>query len=219
MNGHIKLFRKFLNWEWYSNSNTKTVFLHCLLKANWKEAKFEGETITRGSFVTSRKKMAKELGISEQSIRTALNHLKSTNELTIKSTNKYMIITVVNYELYQQDTRGLTNQLTNEPTNNQPTTNQQLTTIEEYKEYKNINSVCNNTRTREENICHFNLNFKTEGCSNCMKKNICKKDTSPEFEFMHGCKSFEEWDNEREEELKRINQSFSRKQTTANLED
>ena len=102
MNGHIKLFRKFLKWEWYNDEHTKTVFLHCLLRANWKEQKFQGITISRGSFVTSYQKMAEELStnkqkLSVQSVRTALKHLVSTNELTIKTTNKYTIITVNNY--------------------------------------------------------------------------------------------------------------------------
>lgn len=205
MNGHIRLFRKFLKWEWYNNEHTKTVFLHCLLKANWKESKFEGLLIPRGSFITGRQKLAKELGISEQSIRTALKHLKSTNELTIKSTNKYMIITVVNYDLYQEDINKSTNKSTNELTNNQPTTNQQLTTYEEFIEEFIENSVCNNSAcAREGNICHFNLEYKNENCINCMKKNICKNPTSHEFKFLHGGKTVEEWDKEREEELKKV---------------
>lgn len=34
-------------------------------------------------------------------MRTAINHLKSTNEVTNKSTNRYSIITVTNWHLYQ----------------------------------------------------------------------------------------------------------------------
>ena len=101
MNGYIRLFRKFTQWEWYKNINTKILFLHCLLKANWEDSKFEGQVIKRGSFVTGRKKLAKELCITEQQVRTALQHLVSTNEITIKKTNKYSIITINNYDMYQ----------------------------------------------------------------------------------------------------------------------
>lgn len=133
----VKLFSKFTEWEWYKDINTKTVFIHCLLKANWKDGRFEGKTIPRGSFVTGRKELSKQLMMTEQEIRTALKHLKSTNEITIKTTNKYSIITIVNYDLYQQNNQEYNQQLTN----NQPTTNQQLTTIVEYKTISSISSI------------------------------------------------------------------------------
>lgn len=98
----IKLFPKMLNWGWYKDVNTKVLFIHCLLNAQWKDGKFENIVIPRGSFATGRKKLAKELGLSEQEIRTALKHLISTNELTIETNNKFSIISVVNYDLYQQ---------------------------------------------------------------------------------------------------------------------
>jgi len=116
--GYIRLFRKFVEWEWYSNVNDRLVFIHCLLSANWKDGYFEGEKIPRGSFVTSYQKLAKEIGISVQNVRTSINHLKSTSNLTSKKTNKYSIITINNYEKYQE---------TNKQINNQLTSNQQAT--------------------------------------------------------------------------------------------
>lgn len=129
----IKLHSKILEWEWYKNNNVFRVFIHCLLKANWKEAKFEGQTIPKGSFVTSRKNLSEELDMSIQNVRTALKNLEKTKNLTIKTTNKFTIIKVNNYELYQQSNQQLTI--------NQPTTNQQLTTIEEYKNISSISSI------------------------------------------------------------------------------
>ncbi len=133
----IKLHSKILEWGWYKNSNVFRVFIHCLLKANWKDGEFEGQTIPRGSFITGRKELANQLNMTEQEIRTALKHLNSTNEITIKTTNKYSIITIVNYDLYQQNNQEYNQQLTN----NQPTTNQQLTTIVEYKTISSISSI------------------------------------------------------------------------------
>lgn len=151
-----------------------------------------GETIPRGSFVTSLDSLGKELGLSVQEIRTALKHLISTGELTSKSTNKYRIITVVNYEMYQQ-----VNKQSNSPlTGNQQATNKQLTTIEEYIEYKtNIeyknNSVCNNTP--EENFsCHLGCVYKTIDCKNCMKKWKCPLPDEPTFKGIYG-KTFYEY--------------------------
>ena len=136
--GFIKIYRKMLDWEWYKNENAKNVFIHCLLKANWKDGRFQGYDVPRGSFVTGRRQLSQELNISEQSIRTALKRLKSTNEITIKTTKNFSIITIVNYEKYQETNQEINQHLTN----NQPTANQHLTTIEEYKEIKNKRSVC-----------------------------------------------------------------------------
>lgn len=141
----IKLHSKILFWEWYKVPNTRDLFIHLLLKANWKEGKFQGYDIPRGSLVAGRKQLAEETGMTEQEIRTALNHLKSTNEITIKTTKKFSIITITNYELYQMN-----NQVDNQQvTNNQPTANQQLTTIEEYK---NIDYISTTSNTHEENL-------------------------------------------------------------------
>lgn len=108
MNGnYIRLSRKILEWEWYKNINTKILFLHCLLKANWKEGRFEGTTVPRGSFVTSVKQLSLELGLTNDEIRTALKHLLNTGELTKQTTNKYTVITVCNYDLYQSETKQI----------------------------------------------------------------------------------------------------------------
>ena len=118
MNGYIILFRKFLNWEWYKNEVTKSVFLHCILKANWEEKKFEGEIIKRGSFITTLEKLANELGYTISQIRTALKHLVLTNDLAIKTTNKFRVITVVNYELYQDISKQNDKQIANKSQTN-----------------------------------------------------------------------------------------------------
>ena len=99
--GFIKLFRSMTDWEWYQDSNTKVVFLHLLLNANWEDYRFKGYEIPKGSVVVGRKKLSRDLNISEKSVRTALKHLKMTNEVTIKTTNKFSIVTIVNWDKYQ----------------------------------------------------------------------------------------------------------------------
>lgn len=130
--GYLKLSRKILSWRWYKDSNTARLFLHLMLKANHTDGEFEAHTIKRGQLVTGRKALALELGISEQEVRTALNHLKSTNDITINTTSKYSIITMLNYEEFQTPTNALTN--------NQPATNQQLTSSQpQYNKDKKYN--------------------------------------------------------------------------------
>src|SRR3990167_268088 len=97
----IKLHRKITEWEWYTDANTNRLFMHLLLKANFKSNRWQGVEILPGQLVTGRKVLADELKLSEQEIRTSLNKLKSTNEITIKSTNKFSIVTVCKWLDYQ----------------------------------------------------------------------------------------------------------------------
>ncbi len=137
MDGWIKIHRQMLDWEWYKDCHVKDVFIHLLLRANHQDNRWQGIVVRRGQVITGRKALAEELGFSEQSIRTSLNRLKSTNEITIKSTKKYSLITIVNYDLYQTNDLEVTNKSTNNLTNSQPTTNQQLTTNKNEKNDKN----------------------------------------------------------------------------------
>jgi len=142
--GFIKIHRKILEWEWYSDTNAFRLFMHLLLSANYEDKKFQGLDIKRGQLVVGRIELAKSTNLSEQQIRTALNRLKSTNEITIKTTNQFSIIELVNYNLYQ-DNKKENNQQDNQPINNpitneQPTDNQRITTTKEVKKIKKLRS-------------------------------------------------------------------------------
>ena len=134
MSDYIKLHRKFLEWEWYRNEHTKNLFIHCLLKANWKESKFEGNVIQRGSFVSSIDILANETGLTSDEVRTAIKHLICTGEITKQSTNKYTVFSVVNYDLYQPISQAEPKQA--------PSYSQSIPNNRRNKEYKEINNIC-----------------------------------------------------------------------------
>jgi hypothetical protein len=150
--GFIKLFRSLEDWEWYKDQNTKDLFIHLLIKASWKESRYRGHEVPKGSVVTGIHSLAESLGISEQSIRTSLKHLKSTGEITIKSTNRFSIISIANWEKFQGYSEELTSQLTSQLTNNQQAANKQLTT---YKEYKNIRNKEEKKEKPKNQFCNF----------------------------------------------------------------
>ena len=143
MNGYIKIHRKMREWGWYSEPNTKAVFLHFLLTANFKDTEWKGTTIKAGQTVFGRKELAKTLGMTVQQVRTAVQHLKITNEITTYSTNRFTVVTVVNWEKYQLCDDEITNKSTSKLTNKQPTSNQQTTNKQPHlkndKNDKNIN--------------------------------------------------------------------------------
>lgn len=131
--GWIKLHRQILNWEWYSDTNTFRLFLHLLLTANFKDQKYQGKLIKKGSLLTGRDKLSYETGLSVREVRTCLERLKSTNEIAIKSNSKGTEIQVVNYDKYQVET--------NETTNERPANDQQTTTIKERKEKEEVKEI------------------------------------------------------------------------------
>ena len=130
---YIKLNRKLMDWEWYRNINTCRLFIHMLIKANWKDGRFEGKTIPRGAFVSSIGNLAEETNLTNDEVRTALKHLISTNEITKQSFSKYTVFTVNNYSKYQDVPKQIPNQI---PSSSQPIPNL-FPTIEEKKEIKN----------------------------------------------------------------------------------
>lgn len=149
MNGnYIKINRSVLEWEWYRNINTKVLFFHMILKANWKVGKFEGKEIPRGSFVSSYPRLAEECDLTVNEIRTALKHLVSTGEITVRKYSKYSVFTVNNYCVYQE----INSQSTDtsqadhiQSTGSAQSVNSQLTTIEEGKKEKRKEGNKNNT--------------------------------------------------------------------------
>lgn len=103
MKGDIKLHRAITSWEWYKDSNTMRLFIHCLLKAQYEDSKLNGVNIKRGSFVTGRDVLANEIGLSVSKVRTSLNKLINTKELRVVEDKKLKgtIFEVVNYDSYQ----------------------------------------------------------------------------------------------------------------------
>lgn len=99
--GYIKLYRSLLNWEWYDDINTKTVFLHLLLTVSIEESKWHGITIKRGSRVSSYAVLAKETRLTERQVRTAISHLETTGELTRHKYPNFTVFAINNYDKYQ----------------------------------------------------------------------------------------------------------------------
>jgi hypothetical protein len=118
-NGYIKIDRNMLDWQWFKDMPTAHLFVTLLLKANYKKLKFQGEDIDEGELVTSYENLCKISGLTIQQCRTAIKHLKSTGELTVRLRPRYQVITINNYKKYQN--------LTGKLTGDQQATNRQLT--------------------------------------------------------------------------------------------
>ena len=122
LKGWIKVHRKIKDWEWYHDHITFKLFFHILISANHKEGFFKGRKIEKGQLCFGRKKLSNDLFISEQNLRTSLDKLKMCGQISIESTKKFSILTVINWESYQtNDDDKQENLVTNELTNTLPT--------------------------------------------------------------------------------------------------
>lgn len=149
------MFRKFKAWGWYQDYVVKDVFIHLLLTANVKATPWRGRILAEGQVVIGAQKLADELGFSRQQVRTALDKLKSTNEITTEATNRYTVITIVNWRDYQSEKKYLTNNLTRNVTIKQPTDNQQITNKQpQNKNRENIKNKKNREK-REGTLSRF----------------------------------------------------------------
>ena len=139
MEGWIKIHRKILeNPIICKDSDYLSVWIYLLLNATHKELPvlFKGNKITLkpGQLITGRKKIANQLKISESKIFRIINEFKSEHQLEQQTSNKNSLITILNWERYQQNEQQNETQMNN----NWTTTGQQLNTN------KNVNNEINN---------------------------------------------------------------------------
>jgi len=141
MAGWIKLHRKILDNPIFHNPELYQLFSFCLLRANHNETKIiwnsQEESLEKGCFITGRKVIAEALGQSESAIYRKLKVLEKLKMITVKSNNKYSVVKVLNYGVYQgldvEDEQPVNNQrTTSEQPVNTDNTNENLKNLKKY---------------------------------------------------------------------------------------
>lgn len=100
--GFIKIDRQILEWRYHDCYYAFTIWMHILLLANWTDGYFKGNPIKRGELVTSINNLMLITGIkSDNTIRKWLKVFESEDMISLKSTNKYTHISIVNYDKFQ----------------------------------------------------------------------------------------------------------------------
>lgn len=130
--GYVLVWRKIQDSGLIQMPNTFTVFMHILFSATHKDIKVGTTTgvieLKRGQYISGLNRLSKDLKQSVQQIRTSLARLEQLDIISIKSTSKYSIYTIENYDIYQD-----VNKLS---TNKQQTDNKQTTTKQEHNTHK-----------------------------------------------------------------------------------
>lgn len=99
--GYIKMYRRMMKWGWYTDTPTKCVFLHLLFLACYEPCYYKGVQLEPGQAVSSIRQIATDTGLTVKQVRTAINHLKETQEVTQSPCGKFSVFTVNNYNDYQ----------------------------------------------------------------------------------------------------------------------
>lgn len=99
--GFIVINRKITEWEWFDSPMVFYAWIHILIDANWKDGRWHGVDVPRGSFITSTRKLADELNLDHRTVSKILKKLESTGEISIKKHEKCMVIKVNKYADFQ----------------------------------------------------------------------------------------------------------------------
>lgn len=138
--GYIKLHRQFKNTSFYKDTVVRGVFLHLLLSANFKdnEVFVNGKVVVvkKGQLLTGFDVLSLESGYSRSQVRRAIKSLILTRTITRRATNKYSIISILNWDTYQQETTPKT---TPTATNKRQAGDRLATANKKVKKVKKIN--------------------------------------------------------------------------------
>lgn len=131
--GWIKLHRKIVEWEWYADTATRSVFIHLLLTAEFEPRVWRGVLIERGQALTTVAELSAILKLTPQQTKRALKNNQNSKQITIKTTNKNSLITIVNYDTYQ-GVNSENNKQNNKQTTNETSLKEQTNQQASYKE-------------------------------------------------------------------------------------
>jgi hypothetical protein len=90
-----------IDWRWFREPAIAHLFVYLLLQVCDTDTEWCDRVIKRGQMVTTRNRICQETGLTEKVVRGALTKLQKTGEINVETTNKFSIITVCNYDKYQ----------------------------------------------------------------------------------------------------------------------
>jgi len=99
--GYIRLHRKLLDWEWFTDSAMVHVWTYLLLRVNWTTRRWQGIEIHPGQVVTSRDRIAEACGLTEKQVRRVLDELEKGRMIERKRAGFGQLVTLVNWAEYQ----------------------------------------------------------------------------------------------------------------------
>jgi len=152
--GWVKLWREqFTNWiserkPWCDGYAWCYLYAMANHRAGTVNFRNEYIPIKRGQFLTSKLKLQKIFGWTYRHVVNFLKALENDEMVTTRTTNRYIIITIINYERYQGQEEE------NGEQNEEQSKNRARTELERGNTNKNVKNVKN-----DKNICISIFNF------------------------------------------------------------
>lgn len=100
-NGFIVLYRKILDWRWFKFPFHLQTFIYLLEMANWRDTQYGNTTLLRGQLITTIRTIKDDIGCSIDTIYKVLKDLEETGEIKRVSDANGTLITIVNFDEYQ----------------------------------------------------------------------------------------------------------------------
>jgi hypothetical protein len=146
--GYIKLWRKTIQSQVFSNEGLFKVWAWCLMKASYRKRCVGFQTgkggvevnIEPGQFVFGRRSAAKELGMDPNTIWKRMHKLKNLQNLTLESNQQYTIVSIINWNTYQEENLESNLESNQQVTSKYPASN----TNNKDKKEKNVKKENNN---------------------------------------------------------------------------
>lgn len=143
--GFIKLSRSISACNWFEDNNTLAVLVRLTLSAEWQDTSCNGIELKRGQLITTIPQIAQSNQLTVQQTRTILNRLKSTGRITVRSTQKFSIITLNDFDSDFESNSQINRQTPENQQTEQQTINRPSLLN---KENKNIQEAEETARTR-----------------------------------------------------------------------
>lgn len=125
--GYIAIHRKILDNPIFDNPHLLKMWMWCLLKATHTEHEqlvgLQKILLKKGQFITGRFAGAQELKVNPNTWYKHMNALQSMGMIAINSNNKFTVVTVVKWELYQTDQPKNNNKITTKEQQNNTNNN------------------------------------------------------------------------------------------------
>jgi hypothetical protein len=140
MQGWVSIHRKIMNNPVWQNPNLLKLWMYCLFKASHAEHEIligtQSIKLQRGQFITGRKALTEDLNkgvkpdqqLSEKTWERYMKNFEKWQMLSIEVTNKYSLITILNYDNHQGGSRKIGQESDHQLTNSCPPTYHQVTT-------------------------------------------------------------------------------------------
>ena len=156
MDGWLKLYRSILDSAVFQDAEVLKVWIWLLCNVAFEQH----DTICYGKVIhlkpgqiaTGRKKIAQCTDLNENKVYRALTAIKSLGNIEIKATNKYSIITVVNWDKYQEENGKRT---ASEQQTNSKTTTEEQQDDSKRTQHKNGKNGKNGKKEKNIYICSF----------------------------------------------------------------